>query len=271
MGRLQDKVAIITGAAAGIGAGVALAFAREGANLVGADINLEKLQETAKSIQASFGTKFIPKKCDVTAKDDCQNVAAEAIKEFGRIDILVNNAGLFPVKRFLAITPEEWDRVFAINLRGYMLMCQAVLPYMVEQKKGKILMTNSSQARLSLFHQIHYACSKAGILALTRCLAAEFGPKGIFVNGYGCGYTPGTEGATKAAVDGIVAKHGSDVSEELKTQLLSKADEASIASQAIKRVGRVEDYQGIAVYLASDESNFITGQTICVDGGAVFP
>ena len=170
-GRLQDKVAIVTGAARGIGAAISTAFAREGANIVGADIRLDTLQETAEKVSSSFGTKFLAKKCDVTVKEDCQNVAAETVKEFGRIDILVNNAAYFPVRRFLAIEPEEWDAVLAVNLKGYMLMCQAVLPYMVEKKKGKVLMTNSSQARLGLFHQVHYACSKAAVMALTRCLA----------------------------------------------------------------------------------------------------
>ncbi len=268
MGRLQDKVAIITGAGTGIGQAISLAFAKEGAHIVGAARRLEKLQETAEKVQTLPGSKFVGKRCDVTVRDDCQNVAAETVKEFGRIDILVNNAAYFPVGRFLAITPEEWDAVLATNLKGYMLMCQAVLPHMVEQKRGKILMINSNQARLGLYHQVHYAVSKAGVMALTRCLATEFGPKGIHVNGFGCGFTPETEGATRAAVDSILAKYGPNVSDEFKAQLLSKAEEANIAYTVLKRVGYNEDYEGIAVFLASDESNFITGQTIPVDGGA---
>jgi NAD(P)-dependent dehydrogenase (short-subunit alcohol dehydrogenase family) len=270
-GRLQDKVAIITGAGTGIGAAITFAFAREGAHIVGAARRLGKLNEIGEKVKNLSGTKFVAKKCDVMIKNDCQNVAAETIKEFGRIDILVNNASYFPVTRFLSITPEEWDIVLATNLKGYMLMCQAVLPYMVEQKRGKILMINSNQSRLALFHQVHYAVSKGGIIALTRCLSAEFGPKGVYVNGIGCGYTPETEGATRAAVDSIIAKHGVNVSEEVKTKFLSKFDEANISTSALRKVGHVSDYEGIAVYLASDESNFITGQTIMVDGGTSMP
>lgn len=270
-GRLQDKVAIITGAGTGIGAAISLAFAKEGAHIVGAARRLEKLNEIGEKLKNFFGTKFVAKRCDVTIKEDCQNVAADIIREFGKIDILVNNASYFPVSRFLSISAEEWDAVLATNLKGYMLMCQAVLPYMVEQKRGKILMVNSSQARLALYHQVHYVVSKAGVLALTRCLAAEFGPKGIYVNGFGCGYTPETEGATRAAIDSIVAKYGPNVSEELKTKLLSKFDEVNISTSVLRKVGHASDYQGIAVFLASDESDFITGQTIMVDGGTSMP
>ncbi len=270
-GRLQDKVAIITGAGTGIGEAISVAFAREGAHVVGVARRLEKLHEVGEKVQTSFGTKFVAIRCDVTVKDDCQNVAAATVKEFGRIDILVNGAAYFPVRRFLAITPDEWDAVMATNLKGCMLMCQAVLPHMVEQKRGKILMVNSNQARLGWFHQAHYVVSKAGMLGLTRCLATEFGPKGIHVNGFNCGYTPETEGATRAAVDSIIAKFGPDVSEEVKRQFMAKADELYVGYQAVKRVGHTEDYEGIAVFLASDESDFIAGQTIPVDGGAVMP
>jgi NAD(P)-dependent dehydrogenase (short-subunit alcohol dehydrogenase family) len=269
-GRLQDKVAIITGAGTGIGKAISMAYAKEGAHIVAAARRLEKLEETAEKVRNLFGVKAVAKRCDVTIKDDCQNLAAEVIKEFGKIDILVNNAAYFPVRRFLAITPEEWDAVLATNLKGCVLMCQAVLPYMVDQKSGKIVMVGSSQARLSVYGQIHYACSKAGVIALTRCLAAEFGRKGIRVNGFLCGFTPETEGATQAGEEAIVKKFGADVSDELKAQLLAKANQDN-AADALGRVGHIEDYQGIAVLLASDESDFITGQTISVDGGSTMP
>jgi 3-oxoacyl-[acyl-carrier protein] reductase len=270
-GRLQDKVAIITGAGTGIGAAISLAFAKEGAHIVGAGLCLEELDEIAEKVKGHYGRKFIAKKFDVKIKSDCQNVASEAMKEFGKIDILVNNAAIFPVKQFLEITPEEWDLVLGTNLKGYMLMCQAVLPFMVSQKKGKILMINSSQSRLSYFHQIHYVVSKAGIMGLVRCLAAEFGPKGIYVNGFGCGYTPETEGATRAALESIYAMHGTNVSEEIKTKLLAKFDKTNIVLSPLRRIGHASEYEGIAVYLASDESDFITGQTIMVDGGVTMP
>lgn len=269
-GKLQDKVAIITGAGTGIGQAISMAYAKEGAHIVGAARRLEKLQEITEKMRTLFEVKALAIRCDVTVKEDCENVATETVKEFGRIDILVNNAASFPVRRFLAITPEEWDAVLATNLKGCALMCQAVLPYMVKQKSGKIVMVNSSQARLGLYGQVHYACSKAGLVALTRCLATEFGRKGICVNGFLCAFTPETEGATKAGEEAIVNKFGADISDEFKMQLLSKASQDNV-SYVLGRVGHVEDYQGIAVFLASDGSDFITGQTISVDGGNTMP
>ncbi len=253
--RLQDNVAIVTGAGTGIGKAIAVAFAREGAHLVGAARRVEKLQETEKEIEA-LGRKFLVVRCDVTRKEDCDNVARQTMNEFGRIDILVNNAAYFPTKRFLEITPEEWDAVLTTNLRGCVQMCQAVLPQMIKQKKGKILMVNSDQARsVSYYTQNHYAASKGAVLTLTRCLATEFGRMGINVNGFCCGYTPETEQAEKF----------------LEPILPPQMKEPLIAMTPLRRLGRPEDYQGIAVFLASDESGFITGQSISVDGGLSMP
>ena len=248
-GKLQDRVAIITGAGSGIGKAIAIAYAREGAHIVGAARRVEKLQETAKEVE-SLGRRFIVVRCDVSKKEDCENVIKETLKEFDRIDILVNNAGIYRLKPFLEITPEEWDSVLATNLKGYVLMSQAVLPHMVKQKKGNIVMVNSNQIRSQPpeIAMVDYAVSKRGIQGLTRCLAAEFGPTGIRVNGFCPAYTPDTE-------------QGYAVLPPLELQ------EMFINATPLRRLGRSEDYQGIAVFLASDDSNFITGQTISVDGG----
>ncbi len=250
--RLKDKVVIVTGSGAGIGKTIAIAFAREGAHIVGADKQFEKLQDTGKEVE-HLGRRFLAVRCDVSKKEDCQKVVRETLNELGRVDILVNNAAIYPITPFLEITPEEWDEVLAVNLRGSMLMSQAVLPHMIEKRRGKIIMVNSNQIRYSppVYLHVHYVASKMGILALTRCLAAEFGPSGIQVNGFAPGYTPGTEQALRFVAPVLTP--------EYEKQRLSRIP--------LGRLGRVEDYEGIAVFLASEESDYITGQTVSVDGG----
>jgi len=253
--KLKERVAIVTGAGAGIGRAIAIGLAKEGANLVGVDIQVDKLRETAKEVKAQ-GRKFLAVRCDVSQKQDCDNVARETMKEFGRIDILVNNAAIYPIKRFLDITPEEWDAVLAVNLSGVVQMCQAVLPEMVKQRRGSIIMVNSGQSRLPAVLHNHYSASKGALLQLTRCLAAEFGPRGIRVNGFIAGFTPKTEQVEKLLREGVFPQG---------------FEEAIIKATPLRKAPTPEDYQGIAVFLASDDSAFITGQTISVDGGQTMP
>ena len=249
--KLKDRVAIITGAGTGIGKAIAITYAREGAHVVGAGRRVEKLQETAKEVE-TLGRRFLAARCDVSKKEDCDNVIKETLKEFGRIDILVNNAAVYRPKPFLEITPEEWDNILGINLKGYALMSQAVLPQMIKQKKGNIIMTNSNQIRSQppTVSMVHYVAAKRGVQGLTRCLAGEFGPMGIRVNAFCPAWTPDTDQAirnTPTYPPGF--------------------NEMIIKSTPLRRLGRSEDYQGIAVFLASDDSDYITGQTISVDGG----
>ena len=253
--KLKGQVAIVTGAGAGIGRAIAVGLAKEGANLAGVDIQVDKLQETAKEVEA-LGRKFLAVRCDVSKKEDCDNAARETVNEFSKIDILVNNAAIYPVKRFLDITPEEWDAVLATNLRGAVQMCQAVLPEMVKQRKGSIIMVNSGQSRIPSVVHNHYASSKGALLQLTRCLAAEFGPRGIRVNGFIAGFTPKTEQLEKLLAEGAFPQG---------------FDEVIVKATPLRRAPTPEDYQGIAVFLASDDSAFITGQTISVDGGQTMP
>ena len=251
--KLKDKVAIITGAGTGIGQAVAIAYAREGAHIVGVGRRVEKLQETAREVEQS-GRRFLAVGCDVTKKEDCENAARMTLGAFGKIDILVSNAAISPVTPFLEITPEEWDEVLAINLKGSVLMSQAVLPHMIEREKGKIIMVNSSQSRRSpaAYVQNHYVAAKMGMMGLTRCLAAEFGPMGIQVNAFAPGYTPETELAMKYWAPVITPEY----------------EKKSVSIIPLRRYAGVEDYQGVAVFLASEDSDYITGQTISVDGGA---
>lgn len=250
-GKLQDRVAIITGAGTGIGKAISIAYAREGADVAGAGRRVEKLQETAREVE-SLGRKFLAVKCDVIKKEDCDNVIAQTIKRFGRIDILVNNAAYYRPKRFLEISVEEWDMVLNTNLRGYALMCQAALPHMVKQGKGSIVMTNSNQIRSQppTISMDHYVAAKRGVQALTRSLAAEFGPMGIRVNAFCPSWTPDAEQAT-----------------DIAPAYPPGFNEMVIKATPLRRLARTEDYQGISVFLASDDSSYITGQTIAVDGG----
>ena len=249
--KLKDRVAIITGAGTGIGKAIAIAYVREGADVVGASRRVEKLQETAKEVE-SLGRRFLAVRCDVSKKEDCDNVVKETLKEFGKIDILVNNAAVYQPKRFLEITPEEWDMVLATNLKGYVLMSQAVLPQMIKQKKGSIIMTNSNQIRSQppAITMVHYVAAKRGVQALTRCLAGEFGPMGVRVNAFCPGWTPDTDQATRNA-----------------PAYPPEFNEMVIKVTPLRRLGCSEDFQGIAIFFASDDSDFITGQTIAVDGG----
>ncbi|MFC1965186.1 SDR family NAD(P)-dependent oxidoreductase [Chloroflexota bacterium] len=250
--KLKDKVAIITGAGTGIGKSIAIAYAREGANIVGAARRIEKLEETAKEID-NLGRTTLVIKCDVSKKEDCDNVALKTMDELGRIDILINNAAIYPMKPFLEITSAEWDEVLAVNLKGCMLMSQAMVPHMIKQKSGKIIMVNTGMIRESphTYEMVHYTVSKMGILGLTRCLAAEFGPMGIQVNGFAPAYTPDTEGTAEYASLIMTPEH----------------EKEALNRVPARRWGRVDDYNGIAVFLASSESDYINGQTISVDGG----
>ena len=250
--RLKDKVAIITGAGTGIGKAIAVAFAGEGAHVVGAGRRVEKLQETAKEVER-LGRRFLAVRCDVSKRGDCQNVVQETLRELGKIDILVNNAAIYPVTPFLEITPEEWDEVLGTNLKGGVLMSQAVLPHMIEWEKGKIIMVNSNQIRYSpaVYQHVHYVAAKGGMLGLTRCLAAEFGPMGIQVNGIAPGYIPETEGAQQM----------------LSHVMTPERKQALLVNIPLRRVGEPEDIGKAAVFFASGDSDYITGQTVSVDGG----
>lgn len=251
--KLDNYVAIITGAGTGIGKAIAIGYAREGAHVVGAARRTEKLRDTAQEVEA-LGRKFIDIECDVQKEDDCTKVVRETIAEFGKVDVLVNNASIYPIRQFLEITSQEWDDVLATNLRGVAQMCRAVLPQMIKQKKGNIIMVNSAEARTAAVMHNHYSASKGALITLNRSLASEFGRNGIRVNGFCPGVTPETE-QLKLFADAIPRGF----------------IEAVTKATPLRRLATPEDYQGIAIFLASDDSAFMTGQTISVDGGFTMP
>jgi NAD(P)-dependent dehydrogenase (short-subunit alcohol dehydrogenase family) len=249
--RLKDKVAIVTGGGRGLGRAYALRLAREGARVVVADILDGK--ETVDAILAQGG-EAIYVKTDVTSEESTREMAAKAVERFGRIDALVNNAALFAdlvTKPFWEIPVSEWDKVMAVNLKGPFLCAKAVYPQMKKQGKGKIVNVASGTFYKGLPHFLHYVVSKGGNVAITRSLAREVGDAGINVNCIAPGYTE-TE---------VLKDHPQDPPEVLN---------AIMRGRCIKRTQMPDDLTGTVVFLCSDDSEFITGQTIVVDGGSAF-
>lgn len=246
---LKDRVAIVTGAAQGIGKAFALRLAQEGAKVVMADI----LEETGVGQEiASKGGEALKLRVDVSDEQSTMEMARKTVERFGKIDILINNAAIFSTletKPFFKITPKEWDDLMGVNLKGVFLCCKAVYHQMKKQGKGKIINIASGVFFKGLPLFLHYVASKGGVIALTRALAREVGGDGICVNAIAPGYTV-TEAMGKESIH----------------------DEAFInavvGSRSFKRHEHPGDLTGTMVFLASAESDFITGQTLVVDGGS---
>jgi len=251
--RLKDKVAIVTGAARGLGRSFSLRLAQEGAKIVAMNIVLrpkdkEDLDETVKQIKA-MGAEATPFVGDVSVVKDTAAMAEAAVKAFGKVDILINNAAIYDgLKRrpFYEIDLDEWDLVMKVNVKGAFLCTRAVFPYMKNQGYGKIVNIASEVFFTGSHGFAHYVASKGGIIGMTRALAIELGPHGIRINCVAPGFTD-TE-ASRGIAD--VTKYDTS-----KTPL--------------GRVVKPEDLTGAALYLASTDSDFVTGQTILVDGGRV--
>ena len=241
----------MTGGARGLGRAFALHLAREGArimvmNIVLSEKDREDMAETVRLIREEGG-EAQPFEGDVTSEEDCRMMAEETARAYGKIHILINNAAIYDGlvrKPFYEISPDEWDRVMGVNVKGAFLATRGVFPFMKEQAYGKIVNLCSETAFTGSHGFVHYVASKGGILALTRSLAVELGPYNICINAVAPGFTD-TE-ASRSLAD--VKKYDTS-----KTPL--------------KRLGTPEDITGAALFLASPESDFITGQTMVVDGG----
>jgi 3-oxoacyl-[acyl-carrier protein] reductase len=247
MSQLDDKVAVITGGAQGIGRAIAELFARRGAHIVIADINLEKAEATAQAIAASTGRRAIAVKTNVADSASAQAMADRAIEEFGRIDLLINNAGTTRDNLIMRMSDAEWDLVLGINLKGAFNCSKAVVRSMMKQRSGRIVNISSVSGLAGQAGQTNYSSSKAGLIGLTKALAREVGSRGITVNAVAPGFVP----------------------TDLTSDILGKMKDEAIKMTPLGRLASVEDIAYAVGFLVSDEASFITGQVLSVDGGMV--
>ncbi|HXR59145.1 MAG TPA: glucose 1-dehydrogenase [Burkholderiales bacterium] len=250
--QLKDKVAIVTGAARGLGRAYAEALAREGAAVVAGDVR--DCADTVKAIHDAGG-RALGVSLDVARLDSCKATADAAVKEFGRVDALVNNAALYAnLKggRFDQLDEAQWDRVMQVNIKGVWNACRAVVPLMRAQKSGSVINISSLAPVYGLPYALDYSMSKGAVIAMTRSLARELGRDWVRVN---------------AVAPSAVMTEGT---REFFGEKLDKAKQVIAQGQSLQRNLEVEDLTGTIVYLASDASKFVTGQTIMVDGGTVF-
>lgn len=239
--QLKDKVAIITGSARGIGKAIAKKFLEAGAKVVISDVNKDLAEATAKE----FGSNAIAVACNVTNKAEVENLVKEAKDKLGKIDILVNNAGITRDTLFIRMKEEDWDLVLNINLKGTFLASQAAASVMMKQRFGKIVNIASVSGMFGNAGQANYASSKGGVIALTKVMARELASRNINVN---------------AIAPGFIKTDMTDkLSEEIKAEITKQIP--------FGRMGEVEDIANTAIFLASEESKYITGQTIAVCGG----
>jgi 3-oxoacyl-[acyl-carrier protein] reductase len=247
---LDDHVVIVTGAGQGIGKAAAMHLATLGATVVAADINGDNAYRVARELGRQ-GLSGLAVKVDVSSEASVSHLVGTVLQEYGRIDVLFNNAAVFSSLKMQPIediSVEDWDHVMAVNLRGLFLCCRAVVPPMKSKGKGKIINVSSSTFFLGRPRYLHYVTSKGGVVGFTRALARELAGSGITVNAI----APGS------------------VQTEIKRETVTPAQvEAVVRERCVQRVETPEDLMGALAFLASSASDFISGQTILVDGGEV--
>jgi 3-oxoacyl-[acyl-carrier protein] reductase len=246
--KLKDRVAIVTGGARGIGKAIALTFVREGAKVALVDIEEIKKLEALKKEFEKMGGEVITISCDITKSSDVNEMVGKVQKAFGRVDILVNNAGIIRRGTIETVTEEDWDRVIEVNLKGTFNCCKAVVEFMKRQGYGKIVNVSSIAAKMGdITSAPGYGPSKAGVDTLTKTLARQLARYGINVN--------------------AVSPHA--IETEMSAQWSEERRKEIIASIPLGRLGKPEDVAEAALFLASDESSFITGEILDVNGGAL--
>ena len=251
-GILKDKVAAITGASRGLGKAFALKYAEEGAKLFLTTTSLERAQGTVKEVKAK-GAEVAMIQADISVEKDCQKIATEAMKKYGKVDILINNAAIWygiNITSWDQWKVEDWERIYRVNVIGTWLVCKYVAPLMVKAGKGKIvnIASNVAQVPAAMLY-LPYSCGKGALYTFTHALARALAGNGINVNAIAPGFT---------ASEASLAQQGSD-----------KTFEFAVSGQAMNRRGQPVDMVGAAVFLGSDASDFITGQVYYVDGGTI--
>lgn len=255
--RLKDKVAVVTGAGSGMGRAIAHRLSKEGAHVIVADIDEAGGAQTVGDITNEAGTALLVR-LDVANRDDTQRVMRHIVDRCGRIDILVNNAGVTRHRPFATLNSEDWDHVLDVDLKGVFFCSQSAAPHMIAKGYGKIVNISSISGTGASAHAVggsqggnaNYAAAKAGVIQLTKTLARELGPHGINVNSVAPGFV-------------LTAMTGTTRSpKEIKEHIAARS-----AMAVLGRPGRPADVANAVLFLASDESSFITGQTIYVDGG----
>ncbi len=250
MGKLDGRVAVITGAGRGIGAAEAIKMAQEGASVAVLDLSAEAGQDTVAAIKKAGG-EAVAIACDVSSAKQVGSAFEEIANRFGRIDVLVNNAGLLRDNLLFKMSEDDWDKVLDVHLKGSFLCSQAVQQYMVEQEYGRIIMTSSIVA-LGNKGQVNYSAAKAGLQAMARTLALELGRFNVTVNAVAPGWIE-TE-MTKEAAERVGI-----TMEDMKERFAKNIP--------LRRFGKPEDVANVVAFLASDEASYISGETIYVAGG----
>ena len=243
---LKGNVAIVTGAAQGIGRAIALELSRQGCHVAVADVKIDGARETVETIESAGGQAFAIE-CDVSQRTDVENLVAETLGRWSNVDILVNNAGTYPRKTFLDMDDQTWSRVIQTNLYGTFICSQTVAREMVSRgTRGRIVNLGSTRSVLPADQGVHYGASKAGIVSVTRTMALELAPYGIRVNAI----APG-------------------VSDTAQPREVMTDDDLAAAGRAnpLGRIGQPEDSARVVAFLVSDYSAYVTGQTIFVNGG----
>jgi len=242
---LQDRVAIVTGGAQGIGFAIASLLAQRGAGILIADVMTDKAEAAAKEIADKSGRKILAKSVNVTETASVKTMVDTALDQFGKVDILVNNAGITRDNLIMRMAEEDWDAVLNINLKGAFNCSQAVVRLMMKQRYGRIINISSVSGVVGQAGQTNYSSSKAGLLGFTKALAKEVGSRNITVNAVAPGFIE-----TRLTVD---------LPQEIK--------DFSLKLTPLGRFGKPEDIANAVAFLASDEASFITGATLQVDGG----
>lgn len=245
--KLENKVSLITGAARGIGKEIAMLFASEGSDLAICDVNQQILDETKSEIEGATGRKVLAEKVDVTSSEEVENFVKKTLDNFGNLDILVNNAGITRDNLLLRMSEDEWDAVLNVNLKGAFNCIKAVTRPMMKARGGKIVNMASIIGLMGNAGQANYSASKGGLIALTKTVAKELGSRNINVNAIAPGFIQ----------TDMTDKLGDDAKEKLLTLI------------PLNRMGSPLDVAKIALFLASEDSAYVTGQVFQVDGGMV--